>query len=43
MRKPLLILVVIALAAVVGYLALDRHDKNVAQERDKAFDKSFAK
>ena len=43
MRKPLLILAVILLAAVVGYLALDRHDKNLSRERDKAFDKSFAK
>lgn len=43
MRKPILILMVLLLAAVVGYLALDRHDKNVSQERDKAFDKTFAK
>lgn len=42
MRKPILILIVLLLAAVVGYLALDRHDKNVSQERDKAFDKTFA-
>jgi hypothetical protein len=44
MRKmPAIIVVVILLFAVVGYLALDRNEKNVAHERDKSFDAKFAK
>jgi F0F1-type ATP synthase assembly protein I len=42
-RKPLVIIVIVLLVAVVGFLAIDRSDKMVGQERDKAFDKNFAK
>jgi hypothetical protein len=42
-KKPLIIVIIILLAAVVGFLAVDRQDKISSQERDKAFDKQFAK
>lgn len=44
MRKlPIIAIIVVLLASVVGYLALDRSEKNVAHERDKSFDANFAK
>jgi len=44
MRKlPFIVIIIVLLSAVVGYLALDRNEKNIAHERDKAFDASFAK
>ncbi|WP_432378253.1 hypothetical protein [Duganella sp. P38] len=44
MRKtPVLFVIVALLAAVVGYLALDRSEKSELQEKQKAFDASFAK
>lgn len=44
MRKlPLIVIIVVLLSLVVGYMALDRSEKNTAQERSKAFDASFAK
>ncbi|WP_256369123.1 hypothetical protein [Duganella vulcania] len=43
MRKLPLIAIIVLLALIVGYLALDRSEKNAAQERSKAFDQSFAK
>ena len=43
MRNALLVAVVVLLVAVVAYLALDRHEKSLSQERDKAFDRNFAK
>lgn len=44
MRKmPAIIIIVVLLTSVVGYMAWDRHDKNVAHERDKSFDSKFAK
>lgn len=44
MRKmPAIIVVVILLFSIVGYMALDRNEKNVANERDKSFDSKFAK
>jgi hypothetical protein len=43
MRKILVAVIAILLAAVVGYLALDRHDKNASAERARAFDEKFAK
>lgn len=43
MRKFSLAIIVVLLVSVVGYLAMDRDDKNVAHQRDKAFDNKFAK
>lgn len=43
MQKKLLVIVVVLLAVVVGYLALDRQEKNAQQERAKAFNQKFAK
>jgi len=43
MRKFSLVIIVVLLTSVVGYLAMDRKEKNVAHQRDKAFDEKFAK
>lgn len=44
MRKTaLLALVVVLLSSAVGYLALDRHDKEVQKTHDKAFDDVFTR
>jgi hypothetical protein len=43
MRKFSLAIIVILLVSIVGYLAIDRQEKNVAHQRDKAFDQKFAK
>ena len=43
MKTLLLILVIVLLASVVGYLAIDRQEKTVAHERSKSFDSQFAK
>ncbi|WP_301547061.1 MULTISPECIES: hypothetical protein [unclassified Duganella] len=43
MRKLPLIAIIVLLALIAGYLALDRSEKNTAQERSKAFEKNFAK
>lgn len=43
MKLALLIVVVALLGSVVAYLALDRQEKTVAQQRDKSFDAKFAK
>ena len=43
MRKISLAIIVVLLISVVGYLAMDRQEKNVAHQRDKAFDEKFAK
>lgn len=43
MRMIYVGLIVVLLVAIVGYLALDRRDKQVASERDQAFDQKFAK
>lgn len=44
MRKmPIIVIIVVLLSSVVGYLALDRTEKNVAAERNKTFDDQFAK
>jgi hypothetical protein len=42
-KKPLIVIVIILLAAVVGFLAAERQDKMNARDRDKAFDARFAK
>jgi hypothetical protein len=42
-RKPLLVVVVLLLSSVVGYLALDRHEKDVSNERNRTFDQKFAR
>lgn len=36
-------IIVVLLVAIVGYLAMDRQEKDVANERDKTFDQQFAK
>lgn len=33
----------VLLLAIVGYLAMDRQEKDVSNERSKAFDRQFAK
>lgn len=43
MRKISVGIIVVLLVAIVGYLAIDRHEKNVAIERNKTFDQQFAK
>lgn len=44
MRKTALLAVIVALlSSVVGYLALDRHDKDVQKQREKAFDAVFTR
>lgn len=43
MRKPLLVVVVVLLASVVGYMALDRTEKNTANAKNQAFDRKFAR
>jgi hypothetical protein len=43
MKAALLIVVVALLASVVAYLATDRQEKTVSQQRDKSFDAKFAK
>ena len=43
MRKVSIAIIVILLVAIVAYLAMDRQEKDVANERDKAFDTQFAK
>ncbi|WP_402721313.1 hypothetical protein [Janthinobacterium rivuli] len=43
MRKIYIGLIVVLLVAIVGYLALDHRDKQIASERDQAFDQKFAK
>ena len=43
MRMIYVGLIVVLLVAIVGYLALDRRAKQVASERDQAFDQKFAK
>ena len=44
MKKIALLLVIISLlGSIVGYLAWDRHDKNVAEEKHKAFNARFLK
>ena len=44
MSKRLILLVIAALlASVVGYLAWDRHDKEVQKQNDKAFDAVFTR
>ncbi|WBS01700.1 hypothetical protein OU994_26095 [Pseudoduganella sp. SL102] len=42
-KKTLIIVVIILLAAIAGFLAMDRQEKTIAQEREKAFDKKFAR
>jgi hypothetical protein len=42
-KKPLIIVVIVLLAAVVGLLAMERHDNVVSRERDRAFDAKYAK
>lgn len=43
MKTTLIIVLVALLSSVVVYLAMDRQDKSVAQQRDKSFDTKFAR
>lgn len=43
MRTVLIAVIVTLLASVVAYLAIDRQEKVVGQQRDKTFDAKFAK
>jgi hypothetical protein len=43
MRKFSLAIIVALLTSVIGYLAMDRQEKDVAHQRNKAFDQKFAK
>jgi len=42
-KRALLTVIVILLLSVVGYLALDRHEKEVQRQNDKAFDDTFTR
>jgi hypothetical protein len=43
MRRSLLVVVVVLLTSIVGYMALDRHEKDVAHAKDQAFGQKFAR
>ena len=43
MRKFSLAIIVVLIVSIVGYLAIDRQEKDVAHQRDKTFDQKFAK
>lgn len=43
MRKTSIGIVVVLLLAIVGYLAMDRQEKDLANESNKKFDQQFAK
>jgi hypothetical protein len=43
MRRISIGIIVALLVAIVGYLAIDREEKDVANERNKSFDASFAR
>lgn len=43
MRKISLIVIVVLLTSVVGYLAMDRSDKNTAQQQEKEFKEQMLK
>lgn len=43
MRKFSLAIIVVLLVSIVGYLAINRQEKDVAHQRDKTFDQKFAK
>jgi hypothetical protein len=43
MRKGLSVVIIVLLALIVGYLALDRHEKNVQKQRAEEFDNRFAR
>lgn len=43
MRKVLMIFVVILLASIAGLLAMDRYDKHVEKQKQKAFNEKFLK
>ena len=42
MKTTLLLIVIVLLGSVVAYLAIDRHEKTEAHQRDKSFDSKFA-
>jgi hypothetical protein len=43
MRKISVAVIIVLLASIVGYLALDRHDKEVEREQERAFKLKFFK
>ena len=43
MKTALIIVIVALLGSVVVFLATERQEKNVAQQRDKSFDAKFAR
>jgi hypothetical protein len=43
MRKASIGIIVVLLVAIVGYLAMDRHEKDVSNQRNQTFDAQFAK
>jgi hypothetical protein len=43
MRKPLLVVVVVLLTSVVGYMALDRTEKDASNAKNRSFDQKFAR
>jgi hypothetical protein len=43
MRKALMIVIVILLAGIAGLLVMDRYDKHVEKQRQKAFNEKFLK
>lgn len=43
LKTSLLITIVVLLTSVVGYLALDRHEKNEAKQHTEAFKAKYLK
>ena len=43
MKKPLIVVIIVLLSSVVGYLAIDRSEKNAAEEHSKAFKAKYFK
>jgi hypothetical protein len=43
MRRISIGIIVALLVAVVGYMAIDREEKDVSNERNKSFDAKFAR
>jgi hypothetical protein len=43
MKNIRIVIIVMLLISVVGYMATDREEKDVAHQRDKTFDAKFAK
>ncbi|MDB5815715.1 MAG: hypothetical protein JWN23_2832 [Rhodocyclales bacterium] len=37
MRKPFIIVIIVLLSSMVGYMSLDRYEKDAAQEHTRVF------